>query len=74
MIVLNFSDRDVAVWLPFLTPGKWIEQIDAKLDPIDVPHDDHRAAILSAIACSAAMDGCRFESLLAEALQALKRE
>jgi hypothetical protein len=28
LVVLNFSDSDAEVWLPFPQPGTWIEQLD----------------------------------------------
>lgn len=30
LVFLNFSDADRTVWLPFPTPGTWVEQIDGK--------------------------------------------
>ena len=36
MIVLNFSDSDAEVWLPFPTPGQWVEQIDGTRPPVGI--------------------------------------
>lgn len=34
VVVLNFSDNDATVWVPFPTPGVWNEQIDGAHPPI----------------------------------------
>jgi len=33
IILLNFSDLETEVWIPFPTAGTWIEQIDLDNDP-----------------------------------------
>jgi 1,4-alpha-glucan branching enzyme len=45
IVALNFSDRDADVWLPFPTPGRWVDQIRETAPPVDVTHDDQWLAV-----------------------------
>ena len=40
LVVLNFSDSDNEVWLPFPKPGKWIEQLDGQHPPVQITQND----------------------------------
>jgi 1,4-alpha-glucan branching enzyme len=40
IVVLNFSDRDAEVWLPFPNPGTWKEQIDGTQPPVAIAASD----------------------------------
>ncbi|MDX0586888.1 alpha-amlyase [Sinorhizobium medicae] len=36
LVLLNFSDSEAEVWLPFPAAGRWVEMIDGTLSPIQV--------------------------------------
>jgi 1,4-alpha-glucan branching enzyme len=40
LVVLNFSDSDNEVWLPFPKPGTWIEQLDGRHPPVQTTQKD----------------------------------
>jgi maltooligosyltrehalose trehalohydrolase len=45
LILLNFSDRDALAWIPFPTPGRWVEQVDGMLDAIDIAHEQRWSTV-----------------------------
>jgi 1,4-alpha-glucan branching enzyme len=46
LVILNFSDSDAEVWLPFPTPGTWIEQIDGTRPPVQTSQNGQWASII----------------------------
>ena len=40
IIILNFSGVDVDVWIPFSSPGRWVEQIDGTRPDVQVAQSD----------------------------------
>lgn len=45
LVFLNFFDSDAEVWLPFPTPGTWIEQLDGTRPSVHITQNDQWAAI-----------------------------
>ena len=43
IICLNFFDNDAEVWLPFPTPGAWVEQLDGIRPPVQIAQSDQWA-------------------------------
>jgi hypothetical protein len=43
-VLLNFSDSETEVWLPFPTAGTWAERIDGTRPAIHVTQDGQSAA------------------------------
>ena len=46
IVFLNFSDNDAEVWLPFPTPGAWVEQIDGTRPPMQIAHHDQWESVI----------------------------
>jgi len=46
LVVLNFSDSENNVWLPFPQPGAWIEQIDGRRPPVQITQNDQWSAVV----------------------------
>ncbi len=45
LVVLNFSDSDNEVWLPFPKPGMWIEQLDGRHPPVQITQKDQWSSV-----------------------------
>ena len=46
LVLLNFSDNETEVWLPFPTAGTWVERIDGTRPPIHVTDGQWAAAVV----------------------------
>lgn len=46
IVVVNFFDHDAEVWLPFPTPGRWIEQLDGTRPPVHITQNDQWASVI----------------------------
>jgi len=46
LIVLNFSDADAEVWLPFPSPGLWVEEIDGLRPPVRITQNDQWSSVV----------------------------
>ena len=46
IVVLNFSDADAEVWLPFPSPGQWVEQIDGTRPAVNIWQIDQWASVI----------------------------
>ncbi|MGQ0604089.1 MAG: alpha-amylase family glycosyl hydrolase [Anaerolineales bacterium] len=46
IVLLNFSDSDAEIWLPFPTPGAWIEQIDGTRPLVQIAQTDQWAPVI----------------------------
>lgn len=46
LVVLNFSDSDAEVWLPFPAPGQWVEQIDGTRPPVSISLNDQWSSVI----------------------------
>ena len=46
IICLNFFDNDAEVWLPFPTPGLWVEQLDGIRPPVQIAQSDQWAPVI----------------------------
>jgi 1,4-alpha-glucan branching enzyme len=44
LVLLNFSDSEADVWLPFPAAGTWVEMIDGQRPPIQIPQGGHWAS------------------------------
>jgi 1,4-alpha-glucan branching enzyme len=45
IVLLNFSDTDAEVWLPFPAPGVWIEQVVGIRPPVQIAQADQWASV-----------------------------
>ena len=46
IVYLNFSDQDAEVWLPFPTPGTWLEQLDGTHPPLPITQNDQWSPVI----------------------------
>src|SRR5918993_380976 len=46
VVLLNFSDVETEVWLPFPAAGRWVERIDETRSPIQVAQDGQWSAVM----------------------------
>ena len=46
LVVLNFSDSDAEVGLPFPATGQWVEQIDGTRPPVTISTDGQWSAVV----------------------------
>jgi 1,4-alpha-glucan branching enzyme len=43
---LNFSDTDAEIWIPFPSPGRWIEQIDGNRPSVQIWQHDQWSSVI----------------------------
>ena len=44
--MLNFSDSEAEVWIPFPAPGQWVEQIDGTRQPVSIAHAGQWSSVI----------------------------